>query len=82
MADKKTLQDYEADIPALIELFAAEPDLQAMLQSLTPGYQREWARFIYGAKAEATKQRHLEQMKTVLKSGYKSKRAYDQRPKD
>ena len=82
MADKKTLQDYEADIPALIELFAAEQDLQAMLQSLTPGYQREWARFIYGAKAEATKQRHLEQMKTVLKSGYKSKRAYDQRPKD
>jgi uncharacterized protein YdeI (YjbR/CyaY-like superfamily) len=49
---------------------------------LTPGYQREWARFIYGAKAEATKQRHLEQMKTVLKAGYKSKRAYDQRPKD
>ena len=82
MADKKTLQDYEADIPALIELFAAEQDLQTMLQSLTPGYQREWARFIYGAKAEATKQRHLEQMKTVLKAGYKSKRAYDQRPKD
>lgn len=79
MADKKTLQEYAADIPALIELFEADTDVQEKLKALTPGYQREWARFVFGAKAEATKQRHIEQLKTVLRAGYKSKRAYDQR---
>lgn len=82
MADKKTLKDFEVDIPRLIELLATDKQLQTKMQELTPGYQREWARFVFGAKAEATKQRHIEQMKTVLSAGYKSKRAYDQRPKD
>ncbi|GAX01277.1 YdeI/OmpD-associated family protein [Secundilactobacillus silagei] len=78
----KPLADYEKDVPAVAELLTKNTDLQKLFTDLTPGYQREWARFIFGAKAEATKQRHIEVMKTVLKAGYKSKRAYDSRPKD
>ncbi|WP_179395659.1 YdeI/OmpD-associated family protein [Lacticaseibacillus absianus] len=76
----KTLADYEADIPAVADLLADEPAMQAFFVALTPGYQREWARFIFGAKALATKQRHIDQMKAVFAAGYKSKRAYDSRP--
>lgn len=75
------LSFYEKDIPQVSQLLAPEPELATFFDQLTPGYQREWARFIFGAKAEATKQRHVEVMKTVFKAGYKSKRAYDGRPK-
>lgn len=77
----KSLSDFEPLIPNVAELLATEPTLAEFFKQLTPGYQREWARFIFGAKAEATKQRHIEVMKTVFKAGYKSKRAYDSRPK-
>lgn len=77
----KPLSDFEPLIPNVAELLATEPTLAEFFKQLTPGYQREWARFIFGAKAEATKQRHIEVMKTVFKAGYKSKRAYDSRPK-
>ncbi|MFC6253598.1 YdeI/OmpD-associated family protein [Secundilactobacillus hailunensis] len=79
---QKPLADYEKDIPEVTELLAKDADLQKFFTDLTPGYQREWARFIFGAKAEATQQRHIEQMKVVFKAGYKSKRAYDSRPKE
>lgn len=79
---QKPLSEYEVDIPAVAELLANDPTMADFFNALTPGYQREWARFIFGAKAEATKQRHIEQMKTVFQAGYKSKRAYDSRPKD
>lgn len=79
---QKALADYEKDIPAVAELLADQPDMQRFFNDLTPGYQREWARFIFGAKAEATKQRHIEVMQTVFKAGYKSKRAYDSRSKE
>ncbi|HBF73926.1 MAG TPA: hypothetical protein DDW71_01515 [Lactobacillus sp.] len=78
---QKPLADYEKDIPAVAGILAGEPALQQFFNDLTPGYQREWARFVFGAKAEATKTRHIEVMKTVFKAGYKSKRAYDSRLK-
>lgn len=72
----KSLADYEVDIPKVAALLAAEPALSYFFKTLTTGYQREWAKFIFGAKAEATKLKHIEEMKTVLAAGYKSKRGY------
>ncbi|MDT6980252.1 YdeI/OmpD-associated family protein [Levilactobacillus zymae] len=76
------LSAYEPLIPQVADLLAADTDLQAFFNALTPGYQREWARFIFGVKAQATQQRHLAVMRTVFRAGYKSKRAYDSRPKE
>lgn len=76
------LSFYEKDIPAVRDLLTDDTTLTTFFDQLTPGYQREWARFIFGVKAEATKQRHVDVMKTVFKAGYKSKRAYDSRPKE
>lgn len=77
-----SLASFEPMIPQVAELLADDATLQAFFNALTPGYQREWARFIFGAKAEATKQRHVAVMREVFQAGYKSKRAYDSRPKD
>ncbi|GEO69837.1 YdeI/OmpD-associated family protein [Levilactobacillus acidifarinae] len=76
------LSAYEPMIPQVADLLADDVSLQAFFTTLTPGYQREWARFIFGAKAKATQQRHIAVMRTVFQAGYKSKRAYDSRPKD
>lgn len=76
---QKSLADYEKDIPAVADLLKDDETLFKFFNDLTPGYQREWARFIFGAKAEATKERHIEQMKIVFRAGFKSKRAYDSR---
>lgn len=81
MMTTQPLSFYEKDIPRVSELLTTDAQLADFFDQLTPGYQREWARFIFGAKAEATKQRHVDVMKTVFRSGYKSKRAYDSRKK-
>jgi uncharacterized protein YdeI (YjbR/CyaY-like superfamily) len=77
----KPLSEYENDIPAVAALLADQPQMQAFFNALTPGYQREWARFIFGTASETTKQRHIDKMLTVFAAGYKSKRAYDSRSK-
>ncbi|GAK30185.1 hypothetical protein WOSG25_012820 [Weissella oryzae SG25] len=77
----KSLADFEEKIPAVLEILVADGDqnLATFFTSLTPGYQREWARYIFGVKAVETQARHIEQMKIILAAGFKSKRAYDQR---
>ncbi|VDH10648.1 Uncharacterised protein [Lactiplantibacillus plantarum] len=49
------LSSFEKNIPAVTELLAVDAELQTFFVALTPGYQREWARFIFGTKAQATK---------------------------
>ncbi len=75
------LSTFEPIIPQVAELLADDPQLLAFFNHLTLGYQSEWARYIFGAKAEATKQRHIADMRQILAAGYKSKRAYGSRPK-
>jgi uncharacterized protein YdeI (YjbR/CyaY-like superfamily) len=78
---QKPLSEYEVDIPKVAELLESLPESHQFFTDLTPGYQREWARFIFGVKSEETKLRHIEQMKIIFEAGFKSKRAYDQRAK-
>ncbi|WP_390409219.1 YdeI/OmpD-associated family protein [Lacticaseibacillus jixiensis] len=77
----RPLAEYAKDIPAVSELLVDQPAMQAFFNDLTPGYQREWARFIFGVASEATKRKHIATMVTVFEAGYKSKRAYDSRQK-
>lgn len=76
---QKPLAAYTVDIPKVAALLADQPQMQAFFNALTPGYQREWARFIFGVASDATKQAHIAKMLTVFEAGYKSKRAYDSR---
>lgn len=76
------LSTFEPMIPQVADLLADDPQLATFFTDLTVGYQREWARYIFGAKADATKLRHIADMRKILAASYKSKRAYGSRPKD
>ncbi|WP_262315452.1 YdeI/OmpD-associated family protein [Lacticaseibacillus parakribbianus] len=77
----KPLAAYEADIPKVAAMLADQPEAQAFFNALTPGYQREWARYLFGVASPATASAHQAKMLEVFAAGYKSKRAYDSRPK-
>lgn len=65
--------DNVADVKALLQ---ARPEVLALYESLTPGYQRDWARYLYSAKSEVTRQKRYLEMLGILQAGYKSKQLY------
>jgi hypothetical protein len=44
----------------------------AFYENLTPGYKRDWARYVYGVKSEETSNRRFLEMTALLSEGYKS----------
>ncbi|WP_459128603.1 YdeI/OmpD-associated family protein, partial [Latilactobacillus curvatus] len=48
---QKPLSEYEVEIPRLSARLEDKPATKTFFDALTPGYQREWARYVYGAKA-------------------------------
>lgn len=80
-ASSQCVADYEdlvKDVGALLENHPAE---LAFFQSLTPGYQKDWARHIYSAKQQATQDKRFQQMVDILSQGYKSLDLYRQKKK-
>lgn len=72
------VDDYIELIPSVEKDLQDTPDLLAFYQSLTPGYRKDWARYVYSAKQEATKAKRREEMKMILGAGYKSRDLYRQ----
>lgn len=70
------VDDYIALIPDVEKDLQDTPDLFAFYQSLTLGYRKDWARYVYSAKQEATKAKRREEMKMILGAGYKSRELY------
>ena len=70
------LDDYIELIPSVEIDLQDTPDLLAFYQSLTPGYRKDWARYVYSAKQEATKTKRREEMKMILRGGFKSRDSY------
>ncbi|WP_257958426.1 YdeI/OmpD-associated family protein [Bacillus sp. V3-13] len=70
------VDDYIALIPQVEKDLQDTPDLLEFYQSLTPGYRKDWARYVYSAKQEATKAKRREEMKMILGAGYKSRDLY------
>ncbi|TDM13058.1 YdeI/OmpD-associated family protein [Macrococcus lamae] len=68
--------DYAHLVEDIQQLLSADITLLKFFNSLTPGYQRDWARFIYSAKQEKTRVKRIEEMKMILGEGYKSKDLY------
>lgn len=66
------VDDYAAMIP-LVEIDLQDsPEALALYRSLTPGYRKDWARYVYSAVQEGTRAKRRAEMKTVLGEGYKS----------
>jgi len=64
--------DYVDRIPELKKHFERNPKVSALFDQLTPGYQRDWARYVYGVKNPATTEKRLAEMEDILTQGYKS----------
>lgn len=72
------VDDYVELIPSVEKDLADTPELLAIYQSLTEGYRKDWARYIYSAKQEGTRDKRREEMKMILGAGYKSRELYRQ----
>ena len=66
------VSEYEVLVPVLEEMLADKPDALSFFQSLTPGYRRGWARYVFSPVKKETQDAHLETMKVLLVSGVKS----------
>lgn len=75
-ASSQRVADYEARIPEIEALLVPHPIELALYESLTPGYRRDWARYIFSAKQEATRTKRAAEMVEVLGKGYKTMELY------
>lgn len=64
--------DYEAKIPELRARLESSPEILTFFDGLTPGYKRNWARFVFSAVKEKTKNSRFEKMKRLLEAGKKT----------
>jgi len=75
-ANSQCVSDYEGMIPQLRDALAENTNDLTFYDGLTPGYQKDWARYIYSAKKEETQVARLEEMREIIRLGYKTKELY------
>ncbi|WP_103104994.1 YdeI/OmpD-associated family protein [Brevibacillus reuszeri] len=71
--------DYIPFVPKIEDDLREVPKELAFFQSLTPGYQRDWARYVYSAVQEGTRAKRRAEMIAVLAEGYKTMDLYRRR---
>ncbi len=73
-AEKKSqcVDDYVQHIKDIQQFLADDQPVLQVYNDLTPGYQKNWARYVYSAKRKETQEKRLQEMKEILKEGYKS----------
>ncbi|GIP62729.1 hypothetical protein J32TS6_12840 [Virgibacillus pantothenticus] len=80
-ATSQCVADYEKHVGDVELLLTDHPNELKFFKSLTPGYQKDWARFIFSAKQQKTRDKRYRQMLDVLSQGYKSMDLYRQNKK-
>jgi uncharacterized protein YdeI (YjbR/CyaY-like superfamily) len=70
------MDDYADMVSKVEDDLKDTPNLLRFYKSLTPGYRKDWARYVYSAKQEDTREKRREEMKTILAAGYKSRELY------
>lgn len=71
-AASQCVADYEDHVKDVEKVLVNYPEQLKFYQELTPGYQRDWARYIFSAKQQKTREKRQEQMVDILSQGYKS----------
>ncbi|PEY38413.1 hypothetical protein CN354_11255 [Bacillus cereus] len=71
-AASQCVSDYVENIKDVEALLANHPNELQFYQGLTPGYQKDWARHIFSAKQQQTREKRAQQMIEILSQGYKS----------
>lgn len=75
----QSADDYIAMIPQIEQDLQDAPEALALYESLTEGYRKDWARYVYSAVQEQTRAKRKGEMKEALGAGYKSKELYRNR---
>lgn len=66
------VDDYIVHIDDIKRHLERHEELLEMYNQLTPGYQKDWARYVYSAKHVETQEKRLLEMESILAAGYKS----------
>ncbi|MFD1387395.1 YdeI/OmpD-associated family protein [Oceanobacillus oncorhynchi subsp. oncorhynchi] len=80
-SSSQRVADYAENVKDIEALLAAFPEVLSFYQSLTPGYQKDWARYLFSAKQQKTRDKRKQQMLDILSQGYKSIDLYRQQKK-
>jgi len=78
-AASQSVADYEDHVKDIEKLLIDHPNERKFYQELTPGYQRDWARYLFSAKQQKTRDKRQAQMVDILSQGYKSFDLYRQK---
>ncbi|MFJ8237448.1 YdeI/OmpD-associated family protein [Ureibacillus sp. NPDC094379] len=70
------VDDYIELIPQIEKDLEDAPEQLAFYHSLTFGYRKDWARYVYSAKQEVTREKRRQEMKKILSEGYKTRDLY------
>lgn len=70
------VDDYASLVAEIEQDLQELPQELAFYQSLTPGYQKDWARYVYSAVQEETRAKRRAEMKQILAEGFKSFELY------
>lgn len=71
-APSQCVADYEDNVNEIEKILAKYPNELKFYQELTPGYRKDWARYIYSVKQQKTREKREAQMVDILSQGYKS----------
>ncbi|MFD1337010.1 YdeI/OmpD-associated family protein [Oceanobacillus iheyensis] len=80
-ASSQSVADYEIHVKDIEKMLADYPNEYKVYKELTPGYQKDWARYIFSAKQQKTREKRQTQMVDILAQGYKSMDLYRQNKK-
>lgn len=80
-AASQCVADYEDQVQDVEKLLIDFPNELRFYKELTPGYQRDWARYIFSAKQQKTREKRHAQMVDILSQGYKTIDLYRQNKK-
>ena len=68
--------DYSDFIEDIENVLSKYSKALKYFEKLSFGYKREWARYVFSAKRQNTKDKRIEEMINILNLGYKSKAGY------
>lgn len=81
LAASQCVGDYQEKVSDVETLLVEHPVELKFYQSLTSGYRRDWARYIFSAKQKQTREKRYLQMVDILSQEYKSIDLYRQKKK-
>ncbi|MBS4174851.1 YdeI/OmpD-associated family protein [Bacillus sp. FJAT-49736] len=80
-AKSQCVDDYIVNIEDIQQYLYQNKELLQFFNQLTPGYQKDWARYVYSAKRKETQEKRLAEMKKVLSEGFKTMDLYKRNKK-